>query len=136
MKLEQGLIIAVKGNIAEIKVGRHSDCTSCGACPGSNSVIITANNKIGAKAGQRVEFAVKEVNVLLGAFTVFVWPLLAALLGVLAGRLIVAPLGYDLMNAQISGGVAAFLLSLVFVKFFDKSAAGSEQARPDILRIL
>jgi len=136
MKLEQGVVLEVKGNIAEIKVGRHSDCTSCGACPGSNSVIITANNKIGAKAGQRVEFEVKEVNVLLGAFTVFVWPLLAALLGVIAGRFAAAPLGYDLAAAQISGGVAAFLLSLVFVKLFDKSAAGSEKSKPDIIRIL
>lgn len=136
MKIEQGLVLETTGKFAEVKVGRHSDCTNCGACPGSNHVIVTANNRIGAKAGQRVEIEVKEVNVLTGAFTVFVCPLLAAAVGVFAGRMAaIEGVGTE-MPLQIMGGIIGFLLSLIFVKKFDRSAAGSEASKPDIVRIL
>ena len=136
MKTEQGLVIEVIGDVAKIRVGRHSDCTNCGACPGSDSVIISANNKVGAKVGQRVDFEVKEVNVLIGAFAVFVLPLIAAFVGVLLGRLIGKYIGSNINVFQIAGGIIAFLLSMIFVKLFDKSATGSEKSQPTIIRIL
>jgi sigma-E factor negative regulatory protein RseC len=61
MKTEQGLVIDVANGEAKIRVGRHSDCKNCGACPGNDSVIVCADNKIGAKPGQRVAFEVKEL---------------------------------------------------------------------------
>lgn len=136
MKIEQGLVLETTGGFAEVKVGRHSDCTSCGACPGSNHVIVTANNKVGAKAGQRVEIEVKEVNVLTGAFTVFVCPLLAAVVGVFLGRMAAFEGFGAVMTLQVVGGIAGFLLSLILVKRFDRFAAGSEKSKPDIVRIL
>ena len=136
MKTEQGLVIEVIDDVAKIKVGRHSDCSNCGACPGNDSVIISANNKIGAKVGQRVDFEVKEVNVLIGAFVVFVLPLIAAFVGVLLGRLIGKYIGSNINVFQIVGGIIAFLLSMIFVKLFDKSATGSEKSQPTIIRIL
>lgn len=46
MKTEQGIVIEVNNNEVQIKVGRHSDCSSnCGGCPGSDSIIISANNR-------------------------------------------------------------------------------------------
>lgn len=86
MTTEQGLVIEVNNDMAKIKVGRHNDCRNCGACPGNDSVIISANNKIGAKPGQRVAFEVKEDNVLKAAFVVFILPLIVAFIGALLGR--------------------------------------------------
>ena len=136
MKIEEGLIIEVVDNIAKVKVGRHSDCSNCGACPGSNSVIIDANNKIGAKLGQRVEFEVKETNVLSGAFIVFVMPIIVAFIGVLCGRFLATYIDANINTFQIAGGIIAFLLSLVFIKLFDKAATLSEESKPVIIRIL
>ena len=136
MKTEQGLVIEVIDDVAKIKVGRHSDCSNCGACPGNNSVIISANNKVGAKVGQRVVFEVKEVNVLIGAFVVFILPLIAAFIGVLLGRFIGKYIGFNINVFQIIGGIIAFLLSMIFVKLFDRSATGSEKSQPTIIRIL
>lgn len=136
MKIEEGIIIEVVDNIAKVKVGRHSDCSNCGACPGSNSVIIDANNKIGAKLGQRVEFEVKETNVLSGAFIVFVMPIIVAFIGVLCGRFLATYIGANINTFQIAGGIIAFLLSLIFIKLFDKAATLSEESKPVIIRIL
>ena len=136
MKTEQGLVIEVNDDVAKIKVGRHSDCSNCGACPGSDVVIISASNKIGAKVGQRVAFEVKEVNVLIGAFTVFILPLIAASVGVLLGTFIGQYIGSNINIFQIVGGIIAFLLSMIFVKLFDRAATGSEKSQPAIIRIL
>ena len=88
MKTEQGLVLEVIKDVAKIKVGRHNDCKNSGACPGEDSVIISANNKVGAKPGQRVVFEVKEENVLMGAFVVFVLPLIAVFVGALLGNFV------------------------------------------------
>lgn len=136
MKTEQGIVIEVNSNEAQIKVGRHSDCSSCGACAGSDSIIISANNKIEAKVGERVEFEVKEVNVLRGAFVVFVLPLIAAFIGALLGGGIGSYIGGNIHTFQIAGGIITFLLSMVLVKLFDKAATTSEKSKPKIIRIL
>ena len=136
MKTEQGLVIEVIDNIANIKVGRHSDCSNCGACPGSDSVIISANNKIGAKVGDKVTFEMREDNVLKGAFIVFVLPLIIAFIGVLLGRFIGKYMGFNINVSQVIGGIAAFLLSMIFVKLFDRAATISEKSKPEIISIL
>jgi len=136
MKTEQGLVIEVSDNIARIKVGRHSDCSNCGACPGNDSVIISANNKIGAKVGDKVTFEMKEVNILKGAFIVFILPLIVAFIGVLLGGLIGKYIGSNINVSQIIGGITAFLLSMIFVKLFDRAATISEKSKPAIISIL
>ncbi|OOM82240.1 SoxR reducing system protein RseC [Clostridium puniceum] len=136
MKTEQGIVIEASDNVAKIKVGRHNDCSNCGACPGNDSVIISANNKIGAIVGQRVVFDVKEVNVLRGAFVVFILPLIAIFVGVLVGGEIGRYIGADTHIFQIAGGIITFLLSIIFVKLFDKAATASEKSKPEIIRIL
>ena len=136
MKTEQGLVIEVIDNIANIKVGRHSDCSNCGACPGSDSVIISANNKIGAKVGDKVTFEMREDNVLKGAFIVFVLPLIIAFIGVLLGGFIGKYMKFNINVSQIIGGITAFLLSMIFVKLFDRAATTSEKSKPEIISIL
>lgn len=136
MKTEQGLVIEVIDNMAKIKVGRHNDCSNCGACPGNDSVIISASNKLGAKLGQRVVFEVKEVNVLRGAFIVFILPLISAFIGVLLGGEIGKYIGSNIYFSKIVGGIIGFLLSIIFIKIFDKAATANEKSRPEIIRIL
>ena len=73
MKTEEGIVTAVKDDgLAEVKVGRHSDCIACGACPGAENITVTARNGVGAAVGQRVTFEVREVNIVVGAFVCFI----------------------------------------------------------------
>jgi sigma-E factor negative regulatory protein RseC len=133
---EQGVVIEVEGDMVKIQVGRHSDCTNCGACPASQHIIIDAVNKPGAKKGQRVAFEVRETSVLKGAFMVFVLPLLAAALGAFLGWQAGGAWGYDLTYAAVIGAVLVFVLSLGGVKLFDRSVAGDQSMKPVVVEIL
>ena len=136
MKTEQGIVVEVIDNVAKIRVGRHNDCKNCGACPGSDSVIISATNKLGAKPGQRVAFQMKEVNVLRAAFVVFILPLLAIFIGALLGGVIGGYIGLNIHVFQAIGGIFTFLLSLVFIKLFDRATTKSQKTQPVIISIL
>lgn len=136
MKTEQGFVIEVIGDVAKVKVGRHSDCKNCGACPGYDSIIICADNKIGAKPGQRVSFEVKETSMLCAAFIVFVLPLIALFIGAMLGGFLGEFIGMNIRVCQIVGGVISLVISIIAVKAFDKAAKENKKSRPVIVRIL
>lgn len=136
MKTEEGLVIEVSDNIAKIKAGRHSDCKNCGACPGDNNIIITANNTVGAKPGQRVLFEMKEGNALTATFIVFILPLISAFIGAWLGMMLGEYIDSNINIFEIAGGIIAFGMSLIFIKLYDKSANASKKSQPDIIRIL
>lgn len=137
VKEEEGIVIEVcQGNIAKVKVGRHGECKNCGACPGDSALVIETQNFIGAKAGQRVVFEMKETNMLMAAFIVYIVPLIAILAGVVLGQWVANKLGYSVQGFQIGGGILAFLLSIVNIKVFDKFAHNNKKMQPVITRIL
>jgi sigma-E factor negative regulatory protein RseC len=137
VKEEEGIIIEIfENNIAKVKVGRHNECKNCGACPGASALVIEARNSIGAKPGQRVAFEMKETNMLMAAFVVYIVPLIAVVLGVIVGQVISEKFGYSVRGFQIGGGILAFVLSIINIKFFDKSAHNNDKMQPVITRIL
>ena len=136
MKQEQGLVVEVYDGLAKIKVGRHAECTSCGACPSSRQVMVEAVNKIGAHPGQRVRFVMQEQNVLVGAFVVFVLPLLAAGLGAAAGWLLAPSLSVSAAQGSAGLALVALVLALGFVRSFDRRVARRQEMKPVIVEIL
>ncbi|MBZ9607018.1 SoxR reducing system RseC family protein [Clostridium estertheticum] len=137
MKEEEGIIIETfEDNIAKVKVGRHNECKNCGACPGDSSLVIQAQNFIGAKAGQRIAFEMKETNMLMAAFVVYIVPLIAIVVGVIAGQVIAKKIGYSVRGFQIGGGILTFILSIVNIKIFDEFAHNNDEMQLVITRIL
>ncbi len=137
MKKEtEGVVIQTTGNIAKVKANRHGDCKNCGACPGDNAMVVDAINPLGAKPGQHVAFEIKEVNMLKAAFVVYILPLVAVFIGALVGGLIAEKIGQWNIPFQIIGGIVAFVLSIIYIKFFDKAANKDEKMKPTITRIL
>lgn len=135
MKTEEGIVIETDGNISKVRMGKHSNCKDCGACPGSDAAIITADNQIGAKLGQRVSVELQESNVLIGAFVVFILPLIFVFIGAITGKELGGLLG---VNELISGfiGGAAFSIAVIFViKLFDQFVAKKDKDIPVILKI-
>ncbi|MBI6873017.1 SoxR reducing system RseC family protein [Clostridium aciditolerans] len=132
----EGVVIEVSGDMAKVKSNRHGDCKNCGACPGDNATVLDVQNPLGAKPGQRVSFEIKETNMLKAAFIVYIMPLIAIFLGAIAGTWLGEKAGQSIRMFQIGGGIVAFILSVIYVKIFDKSTRSDKKMIPIITRIL
>lgn len=135
-KQQEGIVIEVSGLMAKVKASRHNDCENCGACPGNSALVLEAENGIGAKPGDRVLIEVQEVNMLKAAFIVYMLPLLAIFIGAVGGNVFAEKMGYQALVFQVVGGFIAFLLAVLYIKFFDYKARNDVKMRPVILRIL
>lgn len=137
MKTEsEGVVIEISGNIAKIKTNRHGDCKNCGACPGDQAMVVDALNPLGAKAGQRVTFEIKQTNMLKAAFIVYILPLIAVFLGATVGTMIAEKIGQRAIVLQIAGALIGFTLSILYIKFFEKSAHSDEKMQPVVTGII
>lgn len=136
MKIEEGTILSIEEDgLAEVKVGRHSDCMACGACPGAEHIVVKALNPIGAKVGQHVKFEVREVNIVIGAFVCFIMPLIIAAVGALLGHWVGVSQAMDATQAAIVGGIIGFIIGVVGVKLFDRSLTNDINAKPKIIEV-
>lgn len=136
------MVLEVREGLARIRVGRHAECVSCGACAGAQNVMVDAVNRMGARPGQRVRFEMQEEHVLRGAFVVFILPLFAAGFGAVLGWQYGTSQGMEalgeesLQNPAICGAILLFLLSLAGVKLYDRKAGRNQQMKPVIVEIL
>lgn len=136
-KQQEGIVLEVIGNyMAKVKTSRHNDCENCGACPGNSALVLEARNDIGAKPGQRVAIEIREINMLKAAFIVYMLPLIMIFIGVMAGGVFAEGFGYQLLGFQVAGGIIAFTLSVVYIKFFDSAARSDIKMQPVIIRVL
>lgn len=119
-KQEEGIVVAVEGNIAKVVIKRHSHCESCGNCPGNNALVLDTINKVGAKVNQRVICSVQEKNVLIAAFMVFLLPLITTTLGYWAATKLA--FGYQITATWLlwAGSVSGFFLGVGIVIYYDK----------------
>ncbi|WP_406542617.1 SoxR reducing system RseC family protein [Clostridium ljungdahlii] len=78
----------------------------------------------------------KDANMLWAAFIVYILPLIGILIGALIGTWIGGKLGHSLREFQIGGGVLFFILSLIYIKIFDRSTSKNESKKPVITKIL
>lgn len=133
---QEGIVLQVIGKMAKVKTSRHNDCENCGACPGNSAIVLDAQNDVEARPGQRVAVEIREMNMLKAAFIVYILPLIAIFIGILAGGTLTDEFGSSLLWAQVAGGVLGFVLSVVYIKFFDSAARLDSKMQPIIVRIL
>ncbi|MBR2215003.1 MAG: SoxR reducing system RseC family protein [Selenomonadaceae bacterium] len=136
MREEQGTVIGTADKLAQIKVGRHSDCSGCGGCSGSRNLILEAVNDLGAKNGDRVRFVLQEERMLLAAFVVFVLPLLLAAVGGFIGYRWSLTGEVWGSEATFCGAALFFLLGLLCVKWYDRRVEKSKAAKPRIVAVM
>jgi sigma-E factor negative regulatory protein RseC len=134
-KESEGVVISINGNMAKVKANRHGDCKNCGACPGDQAMVVDALNTVKAKPGQRVAFEIKQANMLRAAFVVYMLPLIAIFIGAMVGNWVAAKIGQSATLFQVCGAVIGVILSVLYIKFFDKSAS-NDTMQPTITRIL
>ena len=129
MTVSEGKVIETRENLATIRVGKHDNCTACGACASAKNVVVTASNPAGAKTGDRVKFTLPEENILWGAFMVFVFPLLFAALGAVFSF-------YFFYEYIVETTVIFFLISLLFVKMYDTKKGKEMESKAKIIEIV
>ncbi len=127
-KESEGIVIETTEGFAKVKASRHGDCKNCGACPGDNATVVDAKNPIGAKAG--------EQNVIKAAFIVYIMPIISIFLGVLVGTWIFDFVGFYEMVFKVAGGLVFFIISLVYIKIFDRATAKNDDSKPVIKKVL
>lgn len=136
MKTEEGTVVSILDNgEAEVKVGRHSDCIACGACPGAEHIVVKALNPVGAKVGQHVRFEMREINIVIGAFVCFIMPLLVCAAFAIGAHYFALSHEYDPTQTAIIGGIVGFLVGVIGVKLFDRSLTNDVKAKPKIIEI-
>ena len=114
-KTIEGVVIETNGETAKVRCSVHSDCENCGVCPGSNAMIIDALDGVGAEPGQQVIIEDKETNMLLAAFMVFIFPLLAVGGGIFLGyylspRVMISPTVMMTLGGLIFGLAAIYII--------------------------
>lgn len=136
MKIEEGSVIMVHENgLAEVKVGRHSDCIACGACPGSDNIVVMVVDPIGVKVGQQVKFEMREMNVIMGAFVCFILPLLLIGLGAIGGYYYGLSTGVEEVHFAVFGGIVGLVIGVVLMKWFDRTFRTDDTIKPKIIEI-
>jgi len=133
---EKGIVIEINGNMAKVKANRHGDCENCGACPGDNAIVLDVQNPNSAKPGQLVAFEIQEANMLQAAFVVYMMPMIAIFAGVVLGWFAANKFGLPILPYQIVGGVVAFILAALYIRFYDKSTSKNSKMQPMITKIL
>ncbi len=136
---QRAVVIRTEGKIAEIEVSRSSMCDGCqknGGCEhhcelsgliaGSGKKMkTTAQNRIGAKAGDTVEVETESTKVLGYAALVFLMPIF-----VCAVFYFLAEAVFASGTAGVIAAAAGFVLSFFGIYVFDRS---KKKSLPDIV---
>ena len=123
-KEEEGIVIAVDGDVAKVRASQHNDCDSCGSCAGVGAAILDVYNPIEAQLGQRVKFQFSDDKALTAAFVVYVLPLVTAFLGYLFGVWAAVKYALPTMPMEVGGCLLGFGVALIYIKIYDKSVSG------------
>lgn len=71
---------------------------------------------------EKINLKEKKTNMLLACFMLFVFPIIAVVIGVFLGQYIGGFIGAPIQISRIFGGIIGFILAIVLIKLFDKSA--------------
>lgn len=132
---EVGYVVEKNDDITKIKLGRHSECKNCGACPGNNNLIVSVNNPIGAKVGDKVCVQMPQDNIVPSVYIVYIQPILLVFMGAIIGYLASVYTHKSATVLEVVFGAIFFIISIIFIKVADKKA-GKSNNLPIIIKII
>lgn len=140
---EEGIIIAVNGNMARVSARRTSACESCdsrGACiqivDKSDKMEINAINTAGGKVGDIVEVSMESSSVIRIAMLVYMLPVVALFAGVFLGLKLGQIYGWNPELVSSLTGLFASATAYIFVRIIGKRIGKNKKYMPEILKIL
>lgn len=139
---QTGLVLEVVEDKARIRMQRHTACGDCGACQVSESQLkltLEAENNVGAKAGDFVEVDMETLDFLSATVIVYLFPLIAMMVGIIGGFYGVMALGFSFNAAQ---GIAAVLgilaaaMTYLAIRYNENKFAKMKKYKPVISSII
>ena len=136
IKTQEAVVISVDGDLAQVKMSRHNDCASCGACSGMSAAVVLADNSIHASVGQSVLVSMPQNDMLKAAFLVYIMPLVFILAAIYTGTVIAEQVGVDSIYSYVS----TFLLFGAFVVWlirrYELKLHNNRQKLPTVIKLL
>jgi sigma-E factor negative regulatory protein RseC len=139
---QTGVVVGLDGNIAKVKMQRHTACGDCGACQVSESqlkVILDAENTVGAKTGDFVEVDMETMDFLSAVVVVYLFPLISLIVGIFAGYYGFLALGFVDRTAQGLGaviGILAAALTYLAIRSNENKIKDMKKYKPAISSIV
>ena len=132
--VEQGVVTAVKGDRATVRVDKKDECSKCGMClfpKNASSVEFMSSNQIGAEVGDTVMIDMKESGKLLGAILAFLVPLLLIGLAVAVTKIF-----FDSEIWILVFSLIFIVLWYTILAVIDKKLKNSLNFSPTVVRII
>lgn len=142
MPTERGVVVKVDGGLAWIKTAKSSSCEgcasrdSCGNPGGGKEMEVEALNGAGAKAGDLVLISFGTAPLIKVYTLVYIFPILALLVGAILGQRLSAYLSLDESLSALVLGFLFFIGAFFIVKFYSGKMARTGDYRPKVLRII
>lgn len=135
-----GFVSRVIDDKVELVFTRASGCGSCSGCAGgceTKSHIVTIENSLDAKVGDRVELRGESKSIMKYMFVIYMIPFAFFIGGILLGNNYFKGIGnenYELLS--FATGVLALFISFIVVRLIDRRVAKSGKATMIMTRIL
>jgi sigma-E factor negative regulatory protein RseC len=126
---QQGRVVSVRGDLADVRLGGSSGCATCDAGKGCGAgifglllrrrpMVVSLENTVGARPGQPVMVGMPETLFLGLVSRLYLLPLLAGTAGAIAGNYLAsaAGLGAGATDAATFFGAAVAGLSVVLTR--------------------
>lgn len=135
---EQGVVIAVRGDAADVRAAGGAACANCSACCHVDKEGVTiegALNRAGAAVGDRVEVTIPEGADTRAGVLVFVLPAIGLLAGYGVGAAVASAFGATPDLGGAIGAVLAVGIALVVLRARGR-ALPDERFRPVVHAII
>ncbi len=145
MAIERGIVTKIDPGdlkLAWVTTTRTSSCEHCGSrdfCQekgGQKEMEVQAENALGARLGDSVVITLDSGALLKASFLMYVFPIIAMLLGAIIGDRTAPRWGLDPTLCPVISGFLFFGLAILAVRFRSNKMASKNIYQPKITRIV
>lgn len=134
------VIRVINTEMAEVELRKHSACGHCGGCSRGQDEEPTrfeVSNPIGAEVGEMVMVEMETGSLVKAVIVIYLLPLVNLILGYIVGNWLNT--SYHFTKGEGFAaivGLVFFVLTFVFVRYYDRRAGLNSSFRPRITRVM
>jgi sigma-E factor negative regulatory protein RseC len=141
MLREQGIVEKISSWRAVVRVQPSLSCAGCearGACEvhGDKKLLVEVRNDLEAKVGDTVEISMPSGSVLKVSLLVYALPIVGLILGALSAGIWAGAFHIPSTPASLIGAGAGLAVSVMVLRWFDRSVRSKPQYSPRMTRLL
>lgn len=99
-------------------------------------MLIKVENSVSARTGDRVVLTLKTASLLKAAFLIYIFPILAMLVGAMIGSYFAGRMEVNVSAVAAIVGGSAFLAAILFMKYQGNRMGRRSDYTPKILRVI